>query len=579
MPVNTTVSHVSPLISYIPRSAWFEGTASDPNLENYAYKSYHATNNTESGNASVAFSWWGTGVWVHGGYRRRLGDYAVTLDGNTTFHQGYVDGAYEDFQAVLFNATDLPAGPHHLRITNASNDPKRPVFDLDYIVFESNLNETKTVFHTSADCTWFPQGDGVWEEDMRSHSTDNSLGAMELAFTGTRISRTSSVHSLFSQICSGSGFILYGQLDMTSAPLSVTIDGRSSHAVSPNTAISPLVNASQVLFAVTDLNEGMHTIRVENNPSHGNATARHMDIMFGKVLSSPSFSQPQLPVPPSSSQRSAVIFAASFGSLGLFLLCILIWRVCVCMRQKASKERDGQLPRPFFARTDASPSPSTSYPYQRTHRSQLSYAHATSRHSRRGHLRGNTELMGEINALQRSFSRMRRPAPATVSFPQAQPRWNDNRHWTSKAAALEADDEDDSNNDDLQFAAPESYSPRLQRHPTDATSSSYTMYDSMSVNVPPSPTSPGIWSPQSQSQSQSGAMTSPLRVGRIGPGLARRSSIEKPPRRQLVPVGSPVASTPSLVTSRALPPPPPPVAGFVFDPDMLPPPYRFLDTR
>ncbi len=72
-------------------------------------------------------------VRVHGGYRRRLGGYTVTLDSDVTLHQGYVDGTDEDFDAVLFNATGLPAGPHQLRITNASNDVKRPVFDIDHV--------------------------------------------------------------------------------------------------------------------------------------------------------------------------------------------------------------------------------------------------------------------------------------------------------------------------------------------------------------------------------------------------------------------------------------------------------------
>ena len=81
--------------------------------------------------------------------------------------------------------------------------------------------------------------------------------------------------------------MLYGQLNYTSAPLSVTIDGQSSHSISPNTAVSPLVGTPQVLFAVTNLDEGNHTIRVENNPTGNDATAQRMDIMFGKVLSAP----------------------------------------------------------------------------------------------------------------------------------------------------------------------------------------------------------------------------------------------------------------------------------------------------
>ena len=296
----------------------------------------------------------------------------------------------------------------------------------------------------------------------------------------------------------------------------------------------------------------------------------------------------------SHSHRNTVIFAASFGSLGLFFLTILIWRVALYIRRQAKHKHDAQLPRPFYARTDASPS--TPYPYQRAHRSQTSYAHATSRYAWRGHSRGNTSLMGEIDALHHSFSRMRRPAPVTVACPPAQAQARSHRpgpgHWysTSKAAALEAEyDEDD--HDELQFAPVESYSPRLQRHPTDATASSHTMYDSMSVNVnvPPSPTSPDIWSPQSAESPATATL--PLRVGRWTSRAGavagvRRSSIEKPLRRhmhsgwpsQLGPVGSPIASTPS-VASRALPLPPPPVAGLDSDQDVMPPPYRLLDMH
>ena len=53
----------------------------------------------------------------------------------------------------------------------------------------------------------------------------------------------------------------------------------------PNTAITPLVSAPQVLFAHTNLLQGNHTIRVENNPTNHNATAQKMDIMYGQVLS------------------------------------------------------------------------------------------------------------------------------------------------------------------------------------------------------------------------------------------------------------------------------------------------------
>ena len=70
---------------------------------------------------------------VYGGYRTWLGDYQVILDGNTSSFSGYADGTDEVFEYVLFNATDLPEGEHHIRITNASNDAKRPALDIEYV--------------------------------------------------------------------------------------------------------------------------------------------------------------------------------------------------------------------------------------------------------------------------------------------------------------------------------------------------------------------------------------------------------------------------------------------------------------
>ncbi|KAI0739675.1 hypothetical protein C8Q80DRAFT_1111407 [Daedaleopsis nitida] len=266
MPTNITVSHVSPLLSYIPRDAWFEGDQSDPDLSNYTYASYHATNHSQFQGASLAFSWWGTAL-VYGGYRRRLGDYQVTIDGVTTLHEGYVSGLDEQFDYVLFNSTSLPAGQHQIRITNMSQDPKQPVLDVSRLVFQTPLEQGYIMDHSDPSCSWFPTQPSVWVASSTSRATDNSLGAMEVTFT----------------VCSG--FVLYGHIDETSGPVSVSVDGRTSHPLSPNTSIPPRTNDSHVLFAVTGLNEGTHNLWVENNPVNAISTRRRVDLSYGMVLS------------------------------------------------------------------------------------------------------------------------------------------------------------------------------------------------------------------------------------------------------------------------------------------------------
>ena len=84
----------------------------------------------------------------------------------------------------------------------------------------------------------------------------------------------------------GSGIILYGYLDGSSAPLTVSVDGWASHPIVPNTAITPLVaNVTQVLYAKSDLMSGQHTLRVENNPLGGTGLGSKMNIAFTRVLS------------------------------------------------------------------------------------------------------------------------------------------------------------------------------------------------------------------------------------------------------------------------------------------------------
>ncbi|KAI0367884.1 hypothetical protein BV20DRAFT_949354 [Pilatotrama ljubarskyi] len=249
MPVNTTVSHISPLLNYIPRSAWYELTPeSDSILVRHPPCNYHATNATVSGSASMTFSWWGQGV-IFGEYREWLGRYRVTLDGSKTEHDGYTGGKERLGDYVLFSAPDLPLGQHHLRITNIGDDLSRPILDIAHLIFQSESGSVDVVEHNSTLCVWTPKIAYAWQVDALSHTTFLSSGAMGMNFTV----RT--------------GIAIYGPLDASSAPFSVTLDSETHPPLAPNTAVqSPLTNSSTLLFVKTGLFDGPHTLWVENNP-------------------------------------------------------------------------------------------------------------------------------------------------------------------------------------------------------------------------------------------------------------------------------------------------------------------------
>ncbi|KAI0808235.1 hypothetical protein C8Q74DRAFT_1381103 [Fomes fomentarius] len=686
MPTNITVSHTSPLLSTIPRSAWqmdFNGEPSNPTT-------YHYNDNTQSGNASMTFSWWGNASLracspvvlmnrVNGGYRNWSGSYQVTLDGETTMHEGYIAGMEEAADHVLFNATGLHTVYGKEVYPDQSVDTQ--------ITFASELYDAGVIDHTDPTCQWWPQDKVSWKVGNYSRSTNNSLGAMEMNFTiftagyGALVTAFSMLWLTCPAVSAiGSGIVLYGYLNPDSAPLSVTIDGQTSQPLSPNAGLSAPNSGAQVIYAVMGLLEANHTLRVENNPVDILTSARTMNIGHAQVLSMNSPSQgpiePGTDVSPSNGETSlahrTIVLAASFSTLGFVLLSLLLWRLTVHARRKARRERETQAARPFLARPDALASSSRSpqmlnafssyssssfaspehpayqHSYTRTHRSQRSWMRAAAQPRGRGygHRHGQEstssegqervgDVVGEIDTLHRSFSRMTRPRrPPPVSIARA----NTGALRPGKAMEVFSDTEDSTDavgavgggvggvggGGGRQREAQLVHEVDLHRHPSATATvrtaaTSPTVCDSMSVNAPLSPYSThyhdsDLPSPRSPDLLVPGTL--PLRVPR-----RRRGSIEKPPQqqqrqgqgqrqRQWQLVGSPVGSLPSsraasvpswrgalpppspppplplpLPPTTQLPPPPPPLHSpppglDAFDVEWpMPPPYRLLDLH
>ncbi|OSD02352.1 hypothetical protein PYCCODRAFT_433405 [Trametes coccinea BRFM310] len=300
MPANITVSHASPLLNYIPRSAWMLVVGGEDNLPGPSNTSYHLTNGTASQNASFALSWWGTGIWVYGISLADSGPYQVVLDNDAQVFDVYPGEAPQPGDpALLFGASDLPLDQHEIRVVNTGsiagaatlaveyvrshtlrhNDPCRAMDaneDWAQLVFESQLRTNTTIEHTSNLCTWAPPTSNAWQADDTSHRTNLSSGRMSMNFTVP-------------------GITIYGDLQESSAAFSVTVDGHTDPPYIPNVApgigslnSSFAVNQSApvLLYANMNLRQGVHTVLLENNPISDWATL--MSISYGVVFADDS---------------------------------------------------------------------------------------------------------------------------------------------------------------------------------------------------------------------------------------------------------------------------------------------------
>ncbi|KAI0331581.1 hypothetical protein GY45DRAFT_1322190 [Cubamyces sp. BRFM 1775] len=349
MAVNTTVSHASPLLNYIPRSAWYTVSPVDQVQPN---ATYHATNGSASGGASVTFSWWGTGIWIYAPDGPWVGPYRVFLDGKSTEFDGTARPSGDSNGTfALFTASNMPAAYHDVRITTTAapsdSGTGGPVLGIDHLVFESLLGEGTRIEHSDPACSWAPMDAGVWQIDNDSHSTVLEFGRMAMNFTGA-------------------GIAIYGFLDATSAPFSVTVDGRTHASYMPNVPISASnssTNSSNsltsstsppdsqpiLLYANLNLDGENHTLLLENNPLSRAAT--RMSISYGIVF----VAGDDVPTNPSTSdgfpksQRTTLVLASTLSALGLLLIIIAVWRALVRHRRHTARLADEITARPFLA--------------------------------------------------------------------------------------------------------------------------------------------------------------------------------------------------------------------------------------
>ncbi|KAI0337142.1 hypothetical protein BDW22DRAFT_1340393 [Trametopsis cervina] len=269
---NITISHFSPLITYVPAMIWGDA-ANDPLAAEYWGQGYHSTNSS-NGQGRLFFTWYGTGTRVHGGYRSRLGPYQVVVDSHVVAEfAGYQRGDIEATDAVLFNSTGLRTGPHILEIINTSDDANRPVLDINRIVYQHNVGDARNITAADPQCRWSSSTNAsspIWHSVSGSKTTYSSIGSMNISFTV----RT--------------GIMLYGLVGPSNSPFLVTVDG-TPQVMYPNTQPNTNSTEPHVLYTIDGLEPAQeHVLSVRNNPvfSSQSGASTTLNIHHAVVLDS-----------------------------------------------------------------------------------------------------------------------------------------------------------------------------------------------------------------------------------------------------------------------------------------------------
>ncbi|KAI0086819.1 hypothetical protein BDY19DRAFT_995563 [Irpex rosettiformis] len=353
---NLTVSHLSPLISYVPGMLWSDG-GQDPLKADYQGKGYHSTNSSE-GQGRLFFTWVGTDIWVYGGYRERLGPYRVSIDGkHHRDFDGFQEGDNQTADAVLFNSTDLKLNnsEHHMEITNVGHGDGRldGVFDINRIVYEHNANNRTNISASDPHCQWSTSNNSsmvTWIPTEDSMTAYSSSAHMNITFSGEEMIVVRGGHPTQSNFL-GTGIFLYGAIAPSSSPFVVAVDG-VPQVMHPNPQVNSSATEPQLLFVYEGIQSGPHTLAVWNNPVHSlqAGAPTTLNIHHALVFES-SQNHPQSP----DSQHNNMVISIVTGTVViviLALLVLLIWQT----RRRHIRKRRKYTPQPFTLKV---PSPAS----------------------------------------------------------------------------------------------------------------------------------------------------------------------------------------------------------------------------
>ncbi|EIN08202.1 hypothetical protein PUNSTDRAFT_52662 [Punctularia strigosozonata HHB-11173 SS5] len=263
MPVyNFTVDDSSPIITYAPAGAWSDSSTADSKLDQYANSTFHATN--VSG-ATASFSFTGTAFYLYGAKRANHDEYTVTVDGSAAIANGF--NATDDFQTLLWSATDLENEQHQVVLTDTSTRSDRPYVDIDFVVFTLGDGHPETPFQdtTLDDTAWtnITYGDG-WETGSNGLNNDYYNGT----FHDTKTQGAAARITFF-----GECIYLYGATSSNHGNYSVAIDGGAPTSLTGYTGTptdpGTIFRPQTLLFFASGLAHDTHTLELTNTDTSG----------------------------------------------------------------------------------------------------------------------------------------------------------------------------------------------------------------------------------------------------------------------------------------------------------------------
>ncbi|KIM45457.1 hypothetical protein M413DRAFT_66291 [Hebeloma cylindrosporum] len=276
MPTLTiTIEDTSPMIIYSGSSGsdWRAGVSGDDNLADHYSQSSFTVTQTE--NAAMSFSFYGTGVQLYGAKRLNHGAYQVSIDSSV---YPAVNGSVPDpgtFQTALFSTTNLTSGYHTVRMTNL----EARYLDLDFITWQTSVGQANepliatTVQDADSSCKYIPEQQ--WSSSPANIGMFSGGSGHVTSIAGASVEFTFEVSTL----------ALYGPVGPTGAPFSVQLDNNTANDFS-SSSNKQFYRPQMILFQASNLGGGQHTVKLTSE-AWGNSSLT-LAVDYAQVYSTPS---------------------------------------------------------------------------------------------------------------------------------------------------------------------------------------------------------------------------------------------------------------------------------------------------
>ncbi|KAI0091115.1 hypothetical protein BDY19DRAFT_991693 [Irpex rosettiformis] len=253
MPIfNLTIDDTTPLIRYDPPNAWSDSSHTDTSYTQYSNQTFHTTNRSGA-TATLTFN--GSAVYLFGAFRSNHDVYVVTLDGDRTVRNGHANGT-DEFQQLMFSATNLGANQHDLVLTNNYTTVNASWVDVDYIVVTSGDGKTQTQAHA----TTLDDGDPSISYSDGWADTPNGL-VTNYYNNIIHVTNQTGAHATIS--FEGNEIAVYGATSDNHGLYTVVLDGGLSMQLN-GSAPRGVFRPRNMLYHSSDLSNDRHALQIQN---------------------------------------------------------------------------------------------------------------------------------------------------------------------------------------------------------------------------------------------------------------------------------------------------------------------------